>query len=137
MALPYTICFCLHDDRVGEHPEPLTIITEEDVMNENWVPVFSGERGWSVSYVRQLKLQAKKELMIWPYHTMEGSLGHMLSSPISEAIAWHSVARKTQPTYILKGRTQRTEYYGIFGAEVFDPEDASSALNTVLLEEIM
>ena len=123
--------------KTGEHPEPLTIITEEDVMNETWAPVFPSERDWSVTYVHLLKQQAKKELMIWPYHTMEGTLGHMLSAPISEAIAWHSVARKTQPTYILKGRTRRTEYYGIFGAEVFDPEDASSALNTALLEEIM
>jgi nicotinamidase-related amidase len=121
----------------GEHPEPLTIITEEDVMNEVWVPVFPSERGWSVSYVRQLKLQAKKELMIWPYHTMEGTLGHMLSAPISEAIAWHSMARKKQPAHIVKGRTKRTEYYGIFGAEVFEPGDASTALNVALLEEIM
>jgi nicotinamidase/pyrazinamidase len=123
--------------RTGENPEPLTIITEEDVMNEAWVPVFPGEQDWSVSYVRQLKLQAKKDLMIWPYHTMEGTLGHMLSAPISEAIAWHSVARKTQPSHITKGRTRRTEYYGIFGPEVFDPEDASSALNVALLEEII
>jgi len=123
--------------RTGEHPEPLTIITEEDVMKEVWVPVFPGEQDWSINYVHLLKQQAKKDLMIWPYHTMEGTLGHMLSAPLSEAIAWHSVARKTQPTYLVKGRTPRTEYYGIFGAEVFDPQDASSALNLPLLEAIM
>ncbi len=123
--------------RTGEHPEPLTVITEEDVMKEVWVPVAQGERDWSVNYVHRLKQQAKKDLMIWPYHTMEGTLGHMLSAPISEAIAWHSAARKTQPTYLAKGRTRRTEYYGIFGAEVFDPEDASSVLNVTLLESIM
>jgi nicotinamidase/pyrazinamidase len=68
---------------------------------------------------------------------MEGTLGHMLVSPISEAIAWHSAARNIQPTYVVKGRTMRTEYYGIFGAEVPDPEDPDSALNVTLLDAVM
>jgi nicotinamidase-related amidase len=75
--------------------------------------------------------------MIWPYHTMEGTLGHMLAAPISEAIAWHSAARKAQPTYIVKGKTTRTEYYGIFGAEVVDPDEPDSRLNVALLDAVM
>ncbi len=31
----------------------------------------------------------------------------------------------------------RTEYYGIFGAEIFDPEDPGSGLNMTLLEAVM
>ncbi|MFL5666357.1 MAG: hypothetical protein ACJ8BW_34170, partial [Ktedonobacteraceae bacterium] len=85
----------------------------------------------------QLQQKAKKDLMIWPYHTMEGTLGHMLAAPISEAIAWHSAARNTQPTYVEKGRTIRTEYYGIFGAEIPDPEDPESGLNVTLLDAVM
>lgn len=69
--------------------------------------------------------------------TMEGTLGHMLVAPISEAIAWHSAARKAQPTYIVKGQTIRTEYYGIFGAEIPDPQDPTSALNERLLDAVL
>ena len=68
---------------------------------------------------------------------MQGTQGHMLAAPISEAIAWHSAARQTQPRYIVKGLTERTEYYGIFGAEIPDPEDPQSGLNTRLLEEFL
>ncbi|MBV9690834.1 MAG: hypothetical protein JO202_14140 [Ktedonobacteraceae bacterium] len=75
--------------------------------------------------------------MIWPYHTMEGTLGHMLSAPISEALAWYSAARNTQPTYIVKGRTRRSEFYGIFGAEIPDAKDATSNLNITLLDAVM
>ena len=75
--------------------------------------------------------------MVWPYHTMEGTLGHMLVAPISEAISWHSAARNTQPTYVVKGRTIRTEFYGIFGAEIPDPEDLESGLNVTLLSAVM
>jgi len=119
----------------GEHPQPFTTITVADITNRHWVPIIQPD--WSRYYVQQLQQKARKDLMIWPYHTMEGALGHMLVAPISEAIAWHSAARYTQPSYIVKGRTVRTEYYGIFGAEIPDPEDATSVLNITLLDAVM
>jgi nicotinamidase/pyrazinamidase len=123
------------DPATGAHPSPFTEITVEEVERGRWAPALEPE--WSVGYVRALRQQAKKALMIWPYHTMEGTLGHMLVAPISEAIAWHSAARRAQPTFVAKGRTMRTEYYGLFGAEVVDPADAESALNAPLLDAVM
>ena len=135
--LPFQIFYSSwwKDPKTGEHPQPFTVITVDDVTSMRWVPVIQPD--WSIKYVHLLQQQAKKDLMIWPYHTMEGSLGHMLVAPISEAIAWHSAARQTQPTYVVKGRTIRTEYYGIFGAEVPDPDDPSSGLNETLLDAVM
>jgi len=135
--LPFQIFYSSwwKNPKTGEHPQPYTVITADDVSNMRWVPVIQPD--WSVRYVHQLQQQAKKDLMIWPYHTMEGTLGHMLAAPISEAIAWHSAARNTQPTYVEKGRTIRTEYYGIFGAEIPDPEDPASGLNVTLLDAVM
>jgi nicotinamidase-related amidase len=118
-----------------EHPEPFTVITGQDVDNRTRVPLLEPE--WSVHYVHELQQKARKDLMIWPYHTMEGTLGHMLAAPISEAIAWHSAARQTQPVYIEKGLTPRTEFYGIFGAEVPDPQSPESSLNVPLLDAVM
>ena len=46
--------------------------TLDDVTNR-WVPIFQPD--WSRHYVQQLQQRAKKDLMIWPYHTMEGTLG--------------------------------------------------------------
>jgi nicotinamidase/pyrazinamidase len=119
----------------GAQPEPFTTISVEDVNAGRWIPVREPE--WSRHYVEELRQRARKELMIWPYHTMEGTLGHMLVAPLSEAIAWHSAARQTQPHYITKGRTMRTEFYGIFGAEVPDAADPASLLNVDLLHTIM
>ena len=135
--LPFQIFYSSwwKDPKTGEHPQPFTVITVDDVTSMRWVPVIQPD--WSIKYVHLLQQQAKKDLMIWPFHTMEGSLGHMLVAPISEAIAWHSAARQTQPTYVVKGRTIRTEYYGIFGAEVPDPDDPSSGLNETLLDAVM
>jgi len=135
--LPFQIFYSSwwKNPKTGEHPQPFTVITADDVSNMRWVPVIQPD--WSVRYVHQLQQKAKKDLMIWPYHTMEGTLGHMLAAPISEAIAWHSAARNTQPTYVEKGRTIRTEFYGIFGAEIPDPEDPESSLNVTLLDTVM
>lgn len=135
--LPYQIFYSSwwRDPRTGEHPQPFTVITEDDIIENLWEPVEYSEREWSLSYAHRLQEQAKKELMVWPYHTMQGTLGHMLSAPLSEAIAWHSAARKTQPVYIVKGLTPRTEYYGIFGAEI--PDSPTSSLNIPLLEAVM
>jgi nicotinamidase/pyrazinamidase len=118
-----------------EHPQPFTVITGQDVDNRTWVPLL--EPAWSVHYVHELQQKARKDLMIWPYHTMQGTLGHMLVAPISEAIAWHSAARQTQPVYIEKGLTPRTEFYGIFGAELPDPQSPASSLNIPLLDSVM
>jgi nicotinamidase-related amidase len=118
-----------------EHPQPFTVITGQDVDNGTWVPLL--EPTWSMYYVHELQQKARKDLMIWPYHTMQGTLGHMLVAPISEAIAWHSAARQTQPVYVEKGLTPRTEFYGIFGAELPDPQSPASSLNIPLLDSVM
>jgi nicotinamidase/pyrazinamidase len=124
-----------HDPRTGAPPPPFTPITVADVEAGRWEPV--RDASWSRQYVHILAEQARKDLMIWPHHTMQGTLGQMLMAPISEAIAWHSAARSSQPVYITKGLTPRTEFYGIFGAEVPDPADARSQLNIPLLREVM
>ena len=135
--IPYQIFYSSwwQNPSSGAYPEPFTAISADDVEQRKWVPLLEPE--WSGQYVRQLQQQAKKDLMIWPYHTMEGTLGHMLVAPLSEAIAWHSAARNTQPVYIEKGRAPRTEFYGIFGAEVPDPRALESCLNVSLIEAVM
>ena len=135
--LPFQIFFSAwwKNPRTGEHPQPFTPISVADIEDGHWEPV--REPAWSTRYVRLLAEQARKDLMIWPHHTMQGTQGHMLVAPISEAIAWHSAACGTQPVYIVKGLTTRTEYYGIFGAEVPDPADPNSGLNVSLLDAVM
>lgn len=135
--LPFQIFFSAwwHDPRTGEHPQPFTPISAADLDNGYWEPL--NEPEWSRHYVHLLNKQARKDLMIWPHHTMQGTQGHMLVAPISEAIAWHSAARDTQPLYIEKGLTTRTEFYGIFGAEVPDPADPASSLNRPLLDAVL
>lgn len=115
----------------GEHPSPYTAITTEDVRTGQWKPLYEPE--WSVQYVEKLSVQAKKALMIWPYHTMIGTPGHSLTPALYEAIAYHAAARRAQPMFLAKGSIPETEHYSILEPEVKVPDKEGGSLNEQFL----
>ncbi|MCC6802486.1 MAG: nicotinamidase [Anaerolineae bacterium] len=115
----------------GQHPQPYTVIRSEDVRSGRWRPLYQPD--WSVEYCQRLEAQSKKELMIWPFHTLIGTPGHALTPALYEAIAFHSVARRTQPIFLQKGTIPETEYYSILEPEVKVGKHAQGGLNTQFL----
>ncbi|MCA9933905.1 MAG: hypothetical protein H6662_03565 [Ardenticatenaceae bacterium] len=103
-------------DENGNHPAPFTLITYEDIKAGKWRPLV--DPVWSTKYVKQLEEGAKKVLTIWPYHVMIGSVGNALDPELFSAILWHSLARKTQPTWLTKGTVPQTEHYSIIQPEI-------------------
>jgi nicotinamidase-related amidase len=114
-------------DAEGKHPLPYTVISEADVKNGQWKPLYEAE--WSRAYVEKLEEQAKKQLMIWPYHTLIGTPGHNLMPALYEAIAYHSSARSTQPVLLSKGSEPLTEHYSILEPEVKLPSKGAQNFN--------
>ena len=103
-------------DENGNHPAPFTPISVQDVQSGKWRPLY--EENWSREYVERLEEQAKKLLMIWPYHTLIGTPGHALTPALYEAIAFHAAARRAQPQFLIKGTLPQTEHYSILEPEV-------------------
>ncbi|MGQ9889673.1 MAG: nicotinamidase [Aggregatilineales bacterium] len=122
------------DDADGQHPQPFTPIALDDVRSGRWRPVYEPE--WSVHYVETLEAQAKKQLMIWPYHTLLGSEGHNLMPALYEAVVYHSAARQTQPLFIIKGLIPRSEHYSILEPEVKVPDHPQGTLNREFLSQL-
>lgn len=122
------------------HPAPFTMImlsANGETVDHNGrrvQPLF--DPMWSMRYVRALKTQSQKDLMLWPHHTMVGTQGHMLMAPLSEAIAFHSAARLSQPVFLNKGSVPQVEHYGIFSPEVQYPNHPMGGLNTTMLDAI-
>jgi len=116
----------------GGHPAPFTLITGEDVDAGRWRPLF--ETAWSREYVRLLEAQAKKALMIWPYHTMIGTPGHSVTPALYEAIAYHATARQTPPTFLTKGTLPKTEFYSLLEPEVKVAEEPDGGVNRPFLD---
>ncbi len=119
----------------GQHPDPYTPISGKDVDQGTWRPLYETE--WSLDYVHALEEQAKKDLMIWPFHVLLGTPGHALTPVLYEAIAYHSAARSAQPTFEVKGLIAKTEYYSLLEPEVKVPEDPRGALNELLLDQML
>ncbi len=103
-------------DGDGNHPDPFTLISYDDIVNDRWRPLIAPVA--SVNYVKKLEQAAKKTLAIWPYHTMIGSAGNMLDQELWSAVTWHALARKTQPSWLSKGSVPLTEHYSIIQPEI-------------------
>ncbi|WP_420628093.1 hypothetical protein [Candidatus Leptofilum sp.] len=103
-------------DEAGNHPAPFTLITYDDIKQGKWRPLVAPVQ--STNYVKTLEQEAKKQLTIWPYHVMIGSIGNALDPELFTAVLYHSIARKTQPTWLTKGSIPLTEHYSIIQPEV-------------------
>jgi nicotinamidase-related amidase len=119
-------------DETGQHPMPFTPISSEQVQKGKWKALY--EVAWSGEYVARLEELAKKQLMIWPYHTLIGTTGHSITPALYEAIAYHSAARQSQPIFLNKGSIPKTEHYSILEPEVKVPDQPLGNLNTAFLE---
>lgn len=106
---------CWWEDQAGNHPQPLTIITTQDIESGKWIPVYEKEE--SVEYVVNLEKSGKKQLCIWPYHCIEGTYGASLEGQFANIIYFHSVVRRTNVIRMVKGLYPATEMYGIFRPE--------------------
>lgn len=132
---PYQIFYATWwKNQSGQHPTPYTTISAADVRAGKWMPIV--EPVWSMTYLEQLENIGKKQLMIWPFHCMEGTIGRSLLSALSEAIMYHSGARMAQPTYLTKGTIAHTEFYSVVEPEVKYSKHPEGGLNTRFLETV-
>ncbi len=121
-------------DANGQHPEPYTVITSEQVQAGRWRALYEPE--WSSVYVEKLEEASKKQLMIWPYHALIGTHGHTLTPALYEAVAYHTGARQAQPVLIEKGKIAKSENYSAFEPEVKLDELPNGGLQVDRLEEL-
>lgn len=121
-------------DKDGNHPAPFTMINYDDIKNGTWRPLVAPVQ--STNYVKKLEQEAKKTLVIWPYHVMIGSMGNALDPELFTAVLWHSIARKTQPTWLTKGTIPLTEHYSIIQPEVPVPNHPMGGKNKHFLDTL-
>ena len=126
-------------NEAGEHPVPLqTLITQADIERGKWrvnpavvsilnlpshIPAssqYAWLKAYGEHYVKTLTTDGKYPLTIWPYHAMLGGIGHAVVSAVDEACFFHTIARKTQVHYEIKGQNPLTENYSVLRPEVLD-----------------
>ncbi len=137
-------------DEAGEHPTPATMISLSEVEQRIWkvnpdvaASLTNGNLNQleqhALHYARQLSNDGKYPLTIWPYHSMLGGIGHALVSAVEEAVFFHSIARKSQTNFELKGSNPLTENYSVLSPEVLDSAEGKSIAqkNTDLIQKLL
>ena len=121
------------ENSAGDSPDPFTIITHEDVRNGVWSAKNPGYRIRATDYVRTLEENARYPLCIWPPHCLIGSWGHNVVPQIfTEMLAWEE-KNFANIDFVTKGSNPFTEHYSGVQADVPDPMDPSTQLNTKLI----
>lgn len=137
-------------DAAGEHPNPMTLISTEDVETGKWrvnpavmdalgIKDYRTLQDYARHYTRELEKTGKYLLTVWPYHSMLGGIGHAVVSSIEEAIFFHSIARQSQPLFELKGSNPLTENYSVLRPEVLENErgEAIARENSQFLQQLL
>ncbi|MBU4331918.1 hypothetical protein KKD19_00630 [Patescibacteria group bacterium] len=120
-------------DQNGEQPTPYTIISADDIENGIWTPRDPDSRKRTLEYARQLEATGKYQICVWPPHCLIGTWGHNVQSDVNNALQRWSGKEFAVVDYVTKGSNPWTEHYGAMQAEVPDPTDPTTALNTDFL----
>jgi nicotinamidase-related amidase len=135
----------------GEHPTPAaTNITVTDIEKGIWQvnpavanSITNGDYDLlgkqAFYYVQQLSQNGKYPLTVWPYHSMLGGIGHALVASVEEAVFFHSIARKSQTQFELKGENPLTENYSILRPEILTGFNGQpiGQKNTSLIQQLL
>ncbi len=121
-------------NRAGTHPTPFTLISAEDVEQGRW-RARPDDQARALSYVRALEADGRYALCIWPPHCLLGSAGHAVMPNVFQSLlAWEQQGDIVD--YVPKGTNIYTEHYSALRAEVPDPADPSTQLNTRLRDAL-
>ena len=136
-------------DEQGNHPEPYTLISAEDVEAGRWRVNEAVAEALGIGadyaarhlahYTRRLSEGGKYDLTVWPYHALLGGIGHALVSAVEEAVFFHGVARYSPPDFQVKGERPLTEHYSMLGPEVTEGPDGDrlGEPNTALIDKLL
>jgi nicotinamidase-related amidase len=137
-------------DPDGGHPAPYTVIGIDAIRTGAWMvnpavaaSVAGGDHDYlrkhAAHYVQRLTEAGKYPLIIWPYHSMLGGVGHALVPIVEEALFFHCIARGSQTAFQVKGRNALTENYSVLRPEVLDGFDGRpiAGKNSAFIEELL
>jgi len=130
-------------DADGRHPAPFTVISSQDVRRGRFVPLLVDERisdmrEACIEYCQRLEAGGRHALTIWPYHALLGGASHALVPALMEAVLFHSLVRRVDPIFEIKGRARLTESYSALSPEVSSLQGlALGGFNHSLYEALM
>lgn len=124
----------LHAD--GSLVGPYTIITEEAVLAGTYRTTDPEHMPRVLRYLRALADAGRYQLCIWPAHCTIGTWGHNVHPELRDACREWEALHLRPVAKVLKGSNPWTEHYSALQAEVADPDDSHTQLNTSLVARL-
>lgn len=121
-------------DSNGNNPDPFTLISVKDVEDAVWSPTNPAFSKRALDYVRGLEAKNRYLLCVWPAHCIIGSKGHSIYPAVSDALIEWETKNFALVDYVTKGSNIFTEHYSALAAEIEDPEDPTTMMNTNLID---
>ncbi|MGA2442065.1 MAG: hypothetical protein ABSH08_14010 [Tepidisphaeraceae bacterium] len=133
-------------DRYGNHPLPLseaiarngmpTFISSKDIRAGVWMPMVPSLKPRMIKYTEALESAGNFALTIWDDHCIIGTPGAAIVPELQIALDNWCQEKFATVDYVTKGSNVFTEHYGAFAAEVPNPEDPTTQLQTDLIKSI-
>lgn len=123
-------------DEHGKHPAPFTMITPADVESGKWRTTQPSARARTLAYLKALDAGKRYPHVIWPEHCLIGDEGHNIHPTLLAAIHGWEEKRYAIHDVVTKGSNMWTEHFSAVQAEVPDPLDPSTQVNTGLVSAL-
>lgn len=124
-------------DKDGRNPDPFTVISVADVdgRDPRWTAANPGWRQRQIDYVKALATGGRYILVIWPPHCLISTPGAAVTAPIGEALRkWQD--QFAMVDFVTKGSNPFTEHYSVVRADVVDPADPTTDVNTGFIRRL-
>ncbi len=119
-------------DAKGKHPAPLTVIDADALEKGKWTTTQPSAYPRTLAYLKALEAGGRYPHVIWPYHCLIGDEGHNVWPRLASAVhAWEE--RYAMADFVTKGSNPWTEHFSAVQAEVPDPSDPTTQVNTDLI----
>lgn len=123
-------------DGSGKHPNPFTLISPADVEAGTWTTTKPSMRKRSLQYLKDLETRKRYPHVIWPEHCRIGTLGATVVPVLQAALDSWERERFGVVDFVTKGSNPWTEHFSAVMAEVPDPEDPTTQINTGLIQTL-
>jgi nicotinamidase-related amidase len=124
-------------DSNGSAPAPFTVIKAGDLKKGSWNTSLPHLYDRTLSYLEALEQGNRYDLMVWPPHCLIGSGGHNSNPKVLDALFEWESHPGNMVDVVTKGSNPFTEHYSAIQAEVPDPNDTTTQINTALIKTLM
>lgn len=120
----------------GSDVTPFTQITARDVRQGKYTPRHPQAIARVLAYLDALESAGRYTLMIWPVHCEIGTWGHAVHQDVRNAYHRWEQLQLGVVNKVTKGSNPWTEHYSALMAEVPDPMDPSTQMNTSVISTL-